>query len=116
MVRKLRNGFLKLKKIPKLSKKHQNQPKPKAQTKSGPTIYDPACFYAHDEFEFGMTSLYGKLGSKFERGYYELIKPEPGRVKRIALYRLFHALNHWYHFGGEYKSLSLCLLGSLLDE
>ena len=86
-----------------------------AQTSNGPSIFDPACFYAHDEFEFGMISLYGGLGKDFMRGYRSLISERVGFERRVKLYRLFHLLNHWHHFGGAYKRHSLSLLDQLIN-
>jgi len=80
----------------------------------GVAIYDPGAFYAHDEFEFGMIDLFGGLGQKFYDGYRTIIPEAPGFRLRVKLYKLFHLLNHWAHFGGSYKNSSLNLLKSLL--
>ena len=86
-----------------------------SQSAAGPAIFDPGCFYAHDEFEFGMISLYGGLGRKFYEGYRSLIPERPGFETRVKLYRLFHLINHWWHFGGSYKNQSLSLLTELIQ-
>ena len=79
------------------------------------TIYDPASFYGHDEFEFGMIELYGNVGSKFFDGYRKVISEKDGFDQRVKLYKLFHLLNHWALFGPSYQPLSLNLLASLLN-
>ena len=81
-----------------------------------PAIYDPGAFYAHDEFEFGMIDLFGGVGNEFYKGYRTMIPEEKGFRSRVQLYKLFHLLNHWAHFGSSYKSSALSCLNKILDS
>lgn len=72
-------------------------------TPEGPTIFDPACYYAHHEAEWGM-SWCASFSPAFWEGYREIIPESPGFKKRRPLYELYHQLNHYNLFGGGYRN------------
>ncbi|MCP9261494.1 Ketosamine-3-kinase [Dirofilaria immitis] len=61
----------------------------------GPVIFDPASFYAHSEYEFGIMKMFGGFGGAVYSAYHQIIPETKGIQKRIQLYELFHHLNHW---------------------
>jgi len=90
-----------------------NSDSPKAAI---PVIYDPASFYGHDEFEFGIVNMFGGFDRQFFDAYHSIIPPKPGHEPRQRLYQLFHRLNHWNHFGSGYRQSSLSLMKELLKN
>lgn len=79
-----------------------------------PVIYDPASYYGHREAEFGMMRLFGGFGPRVEAAYQEVWAFEPGSDDRIALYRLYHELNHLNLFGEAYYGRCLDTIKALL--
>ena len=73
-----------------------------------PAIFDPACYYANREAEFGMTKLFGGFPQAFYDAYHEAWPLSEGWETRVELYTLYHLLNHLNLFGRSY-------LGSCLD-
>lgn len=69
-----------------------------------PVLIDPAVYFAHREAEFGMTTLFGGFGQEFYNSYEEVWPLESGAEDRIAIYRLYHMLNHLNLFGHSYMS------------
>ena len=70
-------------------------------------IFDSSACYAHSEFELGIMKMFGGFGGKFLKDYHNLVpKTEPVDQceDRIALYELYHHLNHYALFGGGYKT------------
>jgi len=82
---------------------------------SVPVIFDPASFYGHHEFEFGIIEMFGGFDPKFFEAYHAVIPERPGQRERVLLYKLFHHLNHWNHFGSGYRGSSLSLMRKLLS-
>ena len=72
-----------------------------------PVLIDPAVYFAHREAEFGMTTLFGGFDRVFYEAYEEVWPLRDGAADRIAIYRLYHLLNHLNLFGSSY--LSQCL-------
>ncbi|XP_020023730.2 fructosamine-3-kinase isoform X1 [Castor canadensis] len=85
-----------------------------AEDDSGPIIYDPASFYGHSEFELAISMMFGGFPRSFFTAYHRKIPKAPGFEKRLLLYQLFNYLNHWNHFGREYRSPSLGTMRKLL--
>ncbi|KFD47509.1 hypothetical protein M513_11603 [Trichuris suis] len=79
-------------------------------------IFDPASFYGHSEFEFGIASIFGGFNRQFYDAYYELIPKRPGFEKRLRLYALFNYLNHWNHFGSAYRESTLREMKAIIDS
>ena len=77
-----------------------------------PAIFDPACYYAHHEAEFGM-SWCANFGHDFWRGYRSIIPEDPGFQRRKSLYQLYHYLNHFNLFGAGYYSQCSSILRNL---
>lgn len=76
-------------------------------------IFDPACYYAHHEAEFGMSWCI-QLNRAFWDEYRKLIPKAPGFDRRLKLYQLYHYLNHYNLFGGGYYSVADRLIDDLL--
>jgi protein-ribulosamine 3-kinase len=60
-------------------------------------IYDPSACYAHSEYELGIMKMFGGFGNSFFEEYHSLCpKSEPVEEygDRVALYELYHHLNH----------------------
>ncbi|XP_060242193.1 fructosamine-3-kinase isoform X2 [Meriones unguiculatus] len=85
-----------------------------AEDDQGPIIYDPASFYGHSEFELAIALMFGGFPRSFFTAYHRKIPKAPGFDKRLLLYQLFNYLNHWNHFGREYRSPSLGMMRKLL--
>ncbi|XP_054565557.1 fructosamine-3-kinase [Eptesicus fuscus] len=85
-----------------------------AEDNSGPLVYDPASFYGHSEFELAIASMFGGFPRSFFTAYHQKIPKAPGFDQRQLLYQLFNYLNHWNHFGREYRGPTLGTLRKLL--
>lgn len=77
-------------------------------------VYDPASFYGHNEYEFGIVKLFGGVCKEFFQGYHEVIAKNKLTDRRVELYELFHLLNHWDHFGLGYRQQSINSMKNLL--
>ncbi|KAL8495372.1 hypothetical protein ACS0TY_019500 [Phlomoides rotata] len=78
-----------------------------------PVILDPACYYGHNEAEFGMSWCAG-FGGSFYDAYFEVIPKQPGFEERMDLYKLYHYLNHYNLFGSGYRSSSMSIIDDYL--
>lgn len=78
-----------------------------------PVILDPACYYGHNEAEFGMSWCAG-FGGSFYNSYFEVIPKQPGFEKRRDLYLLYHYLNHYNLFGSGYRSSAMSIIDDYL--
>jgi len=76
-------------------------------------VYDPASFYGHNEYEFGIVRMFGGFPPEFEKAYFEVVPKKKNFEQRNRLYQLFHHLNHWNHFGSGYRPSSLKILRDL---
>ncbi|XP_053425248.1 ketosamine-3-kinase isoform X2 [Nycticebus coucang] len=85
-----------------------------AEDPSGPVIFDPASFYGHSEYELAIASMFGGFSSAFYNAYHSKVPKVPGFEKRLQLYKLFHYLNHWNHFGSGYRGSSLSIMRNLV--
>ncbi|KAL1836266.1 hypothetical protein VTJ49DRAFT_5383 [Mycothermus thermophilus] len=82
-------------------------------------VYDPACVYGHSEYELGIMRMFGGFGSAFWREYERLVpKAEPKEEfeDRVALYELYHHLNHFALFGGGYRSGAMSIMRKLIAK
>ncbi|KAL2116289.1 hypothetical protein VTJ04DRAFT_8456 [Mycothermus thermophilus] len=80
-------------------------------------VYDPACVYGHSEYELGIMRMFGGFGSGFWKEYERLVpKAEPKEEfeDRVALYELYHHLNHFALFGGGYRSGAMSIMRKLI--
>ncbi|XP_003786080.1 ketosamine-3-kinase [Otolemur garnettii] len=85
-----------------------------AEDSSGPVIFDPASFYGHSEYELAIAGMFGGFSSAFYNAYHSKVPKAPGFEKRLQLYKLFHYLNHWNHFGSGYRGSSLSIMRNLV--
>jgi fructosamine-3-kinase len=69
-----------------------------------PVLIDPAVYYGDREAELAMCHLFGGFPAQFYRAYDGAWPPAPGRDERLALYQLYHLLNHLNLFGEGYGS------------
>lgn len=67
-----------------------------------PYIYDPAVYFGDREADLAMTRLFGGFGEKFHEAYRAAWPLAPGWKRRVALYNLYHILNHFNLFGAGY--------------
>jgi protein-ribulosamine 3-kinase len=67
-----------------------------------PALIDPAAHYGWAEAELGMTQLFGGFPSEFYQAYEEVRPLVQGWHERLALYNLYHLLNHLNLFGANY--------------
>ncbi|KAG9441667.1 hypothetical protein H6P81_017521 [Aristolochia fimbriata] len=80
-----------------------------SDTNGQPVILDPACYYGHNEAEFGMSWCAG-FGGAFYNAYFEVMPKQPGFEKRRDLYMLYHYLNHYNLFGSGYRSSAMSII------
>jgi fructosamine-3-kinase len=67
-----------------------------------PALIDPAVYFGDREAELAMCHLFGGFPRAFYQAYDDAWPPAPGRDERIALYQLYHLLNHLNLFGEGY--------------
>ncbi|MFM8604626.1 MAG: fructosamine kinase family protein [Cyanobium sp.] len=80
------------------------------------TIYDPAVHRADREVDLAMARLFGGFPPAFFAGY-EAAWPLPaGHRRRVALYNLYHLLNHANLFGGSYRGQAQATIDQLLTD
>ncbi|XP_057952550.1 protein-ribulosamine 3-kinase, chloroplastic [Malania oleifera] len=78
-----------------------------------PVILDPACYYGHNEAEFGMSWCAG-FGESFYNSYFEVMHKQQGFEERRGLYMLYHYLNHYNLFGFGYRSSAMSIIDDYL--
>ena len=78
-----------------------------------PYIYDPAVYLGDREADLAMTRLFGGFGEKFHEAYQAAWPVAPGWERRVALYNLYHLLNHFNLFGVAYLAQIQEMLGEL---
>lgn len=79
-----------------------------------PVIIDPAAYFGRREAELAMTQLFGGFTAEFYRAYEEVWPLADGHEERLAIYRLYHLLNHLNLFGSSYRSGCLEILKRLV--
>ena len=85
-----------------------------ANQEGEPVIFDPASYYGHREAEIGMMRMFGGFNANCEAAYAEVWPLQDGAEQRIALYRLYHEINHFILFGYNYYRSCLSTIDSLL--
>jgi fructosamine-3-kinase len=73
-------------------------------------LIDPAVYYGHREADLAMTRLFGGFEPAFYQAYNEASPLCPGYEDRLAIYQLYHVLNHLNLFGGGYYQQSKRIL------
>ena len=81
-----------------------------------PVIFDPAVYYGDRETDLAMTRLFGGFGRAFYDAYEDAWPLAPGHGRRLALYQLYHVLNHLNIFGSGYLRQSMVLISELTGE
>lgn len=84
-----------------------------ADADGAPVIFDPASYYGRREAELGMMQLFGGFTAACFAAYAETWPLAPGSARRIAVYRLYHELNHLNLFGRAYYAQCLATLSEL---
>ena len=78
-----------------------------------PVIFDQAVYYGYRETDIAMSRLFGGFGRAFYAAYEASWPLADGHERRLALYQLYHVLNHLNLFGRSYLGQALHLLRSL---
>lgn len=81
-----------------------------------PVLFDPAVYFGDREADLAMTHLFGGFGSSFHTAYQNSWPLDAGATSRVALYNLYHVLNHFNLFGGGYSRQALGMIQRLLAE
>ena len=79
-----------------------------------PVLIDPACYYGHREADLAMTRLFGGFAPEFYAAYEEEWPLPPGSGDRLAIYELYHLLNHLNLFGRSYRGRCVAILERLV--
>ncbi|KAG8446030.1 hypothetical protein GDO86_013780 [Hymenochirus boettgeri] len=87
-----------------------------AEDDSGPVLFDPGSFYGHSEFDLSIGEMFGEHGKTFFTSYHRKLPKAAGFETRSLLYRLFHSLNNWNHFGLEFRESSVTLMAEILEN
>jgi fructosamine-3-kinase len=87
-----------------------------AQDSQGkPVIFDPAVYYGDREAEIAMMELFGGFGGATLEAYRAAWPLDEGYTEvRRDLYQLYHILNHFNLFGGQYADQALLCMDRLL--
>lgn len=81
-----------------------------------PVLFDPAVYFGDREADLAMTRLFGGFGTSFYSAYQSAWPLDAGASSRVALYNLYHVLNHFNLFGGGYSRQALGMIQRLLAE
>lgn len=81
-----------------------------------PVVFDPAVYYGDRETDLAMTELFGGFGEDFYAAYQAVWPVDKGYTVRKQLYNLYHILNHFNLFGGNYDMQAVTLTARLLAE
>lgn len=81
-----------------------------------PVLFDPAVYFGDREADLAMTRLFGGFGASFYSAYQSAWPLDAGASSRVALYNLYHVLNHFNLFGGGYSRQALGTIQRLLAE
>jgi fructosamine-3-kinase len=85
-----------------------------ADERGEPVLIDPACYYGHREADLAMTRLFGGFSPAFYAAYEEEWPLPPGSEERLAVYELYHLLNHLNLFGRSYRGRCVAVLERLV--
>ncbi len=80
-------------------------------------IFDPALYYGDRETDLALTELFGGFPARFYDAYSAMYPLDVGgyAVRKI-LYQLYHVLNHFNLFGGDYANQAERMIERLLAE
>lgn len=71
------------------------------QVNGEPVFYDPACYHGDPQVDLAMLNLFGGVPAAFYQGY-QTEYPTTLRYQAWPVYDLYHWLNHYNLFGGQY--------------
>lgn len=71
------------------------------QVNGEPVFYDPACYHGDPQVDLAMLNLFGGVPAAFYQGY-QAEYPTTLRYQSWPVYDLYHWLNHYNLFGGQY--------------
>ena len=77
-------------------------------------IYDPAVYYGDRETDIAMTELFGGFSTEFYKAYQQQYPLDKDYKIRKQLYNLYHILNHYNLFGGNYAQKAANMTHDLL--
>jgi protein-ribulosamine 3-kinase len=83
-------------------------------SEKGPALIDPASYYADREMEFAIITMFGGFSRRFFDAYNEINTLPPKWKQRNSLYQLYHILNHYYLFGGGYRTQAVQIAKSYI--
>ncbi|HSO88666.1 MAG TPA: fructosamine kinase family protein [Draconibacterium sp.] len=83
-------------------------------SEKGPSLIDPASYYADREMEFSIITMFGGFSQRFIDAYNEVNQLQTGWMQRNGLYQLYHVLNHYFLFGGGYRMQAVQIAKSYL--
>lgn len=79
-------------------------------TEGVPYFIDPASYYGTREADLAMTYIFGGFTRDFYHSYMSMAPLHSGWKDRLALYKLYHILNHLNLFGSSYRAEALQLI------
>jgi fructosamine-3-kinase len=79
-----------------------------------PVIFDPATYWGDREVDIAMAALFGGFPNAFYQGYDDVYPLDPDYSTRKNLYDLYHILNHYNLFGGNYQNQANSIIDRLL--
>ena len=83
-------------------------------TTSGPALIDPASYYADRECDLALMDMFGGFSQRVWQAYQNAY-PLPDEWRdRMAIYQLYHYLNHYYLFGGGYGTTAISIAKKFL--
>jgi fructosamine-3-kinase len=83
-------------------------------TAGTPVIFDPATYWGDREVDVAMAALFGGFPNAFYQGYADVYPLDPDYSTRKVLYDLYHILNHYNLFGGNYQGWANNLIETIL--
>ncbi|GAB0136253.1 hypothetical protein EsDP_00004562 [Epichloe bromicola] len=82
-------------------------------------VFDPSAVHGHSEYDLGIMIMFGGFGGSFWKEYEKLLpKAEPREEweDRVAMYELYHHLNHFAMFGGGYRGGAMSIMKKLIAK
>ncbi|KAF3917194.1 Ketosamine-3-kinase [Dactylellina cionopaga] len=84
-----------------------------------PVVFDPSGCYAPAEYDHGIMAMFGGFDRNFWKEYESIVprgEPVEEYEDRVALYTLYHTLNHYALFGGGYKESAMRIMKDLIRK
>ena len=82
----------------------------------GGALFDPAVYWGDREVDLAMAQLFGGFPRAFFAGYESSWPLGPRSQERVAIYNLYHLLNHANLFGDAYGAQAQSSIDSLLAQ